>query len=66
VFARLICEIFVRWKEQKKNSKRHPRRLRNIGNVADFNGSKDWRRLYEERLEQYFLANDISATRGGL
>jgi len=34
--------------------------LGNIGNVAEFDGSEDWR-LYKERLEQYFLANGIKA-----
>lgn len=36
--------------------------LGNIGNVAEFDGSEDWP-LYEESLEQYFLANGIEEQR---
>jgi len=36
--------------------------LGNIGHVAEFDGLEDWW-LYEERLEQYFLANGIEKQR---
>lgn len=33
-----------------------------IGSMAEFDGSEEWK-LYEERLEQYFLANGIEKER---
>jgi len=33
-----------------------------IGNIAEFDGSEEWK-LYEERLEQYFLANGVENSR---
>lgn len=33
-----------------------------IGSMAEFDGSEEWK-FYEERLEQYFLANEIEKER---
>lgn len=33
-----------------------------VSSIAEFDGSEEWK-LYEERLEQYFLANGIEKER---